>query len=112
MDLSEVKAQQHTTVYKTRILTCKHSQEPGNGIKLCGKKKDVSPFLSRSEFCFLGEKKWKDDLRANTRDKLWFRNVAHLGFLLWGLVKKKKRKTETLLKIKPLSLVFTQWGES
>lgn len=50
----------------------------------------------RSELCFLEEKKLKDDLRANMRDNLWFRNVAHLGFILWGLVKKKKEEKQKL----------------
>lgn len=47
-----------------------------------------------------------------------FQKCATLGLSSLGPHKKRKkglgkeRKTETLPKIKPLSLVFTQWGES
>lgn len=52
-------------------------------------------------------KKERRDELENTSKKLGFRNVAHLGFLLWGLKKRKNNKKNSV-KIKLLSLVFTQ----
>lgn len=41
-----------------------------------------------------------------------FQKCGTLGLSSLGPQKKKKKDTETLLKIKLLSVVFTQWGES
>lgn len=83
---------------RNRLLTCEHSQEPRNGIKLCGekkkkKRKDMLAHFWRCNKCsFQQEGKERKNKLENTREKLCFRNVAHLGFLLWGLKKEKTQK--------------------
>lgn len=48
----------------------------------------------------------------STQRTSYVSEMWHTWAFFSGASKKKKKDTETLLKIKLLSVVFTQWGES